>query len=73
MEDSLRFKETGKLHPLSLEREHGETAWIEADQLEYGYPALHELVVNLHALAFELNLKDPRLRLSRPFQGETGS
>ena len=47
-------------------------AWIEPDQLEYGYPALHELVANMHALAFELNLKEPGLRLSRPFQGETG-
>lgn len=55
---------------MDLEREHGEMAWIEADQLEYGYPALHELVANLHALAFELNLKEPGLRLSRPFQGE---
>lgn len=70
LEDSLRFKATGKLHPLDLEREHGEMAWIEPDQVEYGYPALHELVVNLHALAFELNLKEPGLRLSRPFQGE---
>lgn len=70
VEDSLRFRETGKLHHLGVEREHGEMAWVETDQLEYGYPALHELVVNLHALAFELNLKEPGLRLSRPFQGE---
>eukprot|EP00903_Cladosiphon_okamuranus_P005751 g5705.t1 len=71
LEDSLRFKATGKLHPLDLEREHGEMAWIEPDQLEHGYPVLHELVVNLHALAFELNLKEPGFRLSRPFQGST--
>jgi len=70
VEDSLRFRETGKLHHLGVEREHGEMAWVEPDQLEYGYPALHELVVNLHALAFELNLKEPGLGLSRPFQGE---
>lgn len=70
LEDSLRFKATGELHPLGLEREHGEMAWIEADRLEYGYPALHELVVNLHALTFELNRKEPGLRLRQPFQGE---
>eukprot|EP00752_Nemacystus_decipiens_P003930 g3598.t1 len=71
LEDSLRFKATGKLHPLDLEHEHGEMAWIEADQLEYEYPALHALVENLHALASELNLKEPGLRLSQPFQGST--
>lgn len=71
LEDSLRFKATGNLHPLDLERQHGEMAWVEADQLERGYPALQELVLNLHALAFELNLKEPGLRLARPFQGES--
>ena len=70
LEDSVRFQGTGKLGLREIDREHGEMAWVEPAQLEYGYPALHELVVNIHALAFELNLKDPRLRLSHPFRGE---
>ncbi|CAM9351584.1 unnamed protein product [Scytosiphon promiscuus] len=71
LEDSARFSTAGRLHPLGLEPEHGEMAWVEAGQLEYDYPALHELIVNLHALTFELNLKGPGLGLSRPFQGST--
>ncbi|CAB1112658.1 unnamed protein product [Ectocarpus sp. CCAP 1310/34] len=71
LEDSARFQAAGKLHPLGLEPEHGEMAWVEPDNVEFGFPALHELVVNLHALAFELNLKDPELRLRRAFQGST--
>ncbi|CBJ27890.1 conserved unknown protein [Ectocarpus siliculosus] len=71
LEDSARFQAAGKLHPLGLEPEHGEMAWVEPDNLEFGFPALHELVVNLHALAFELNLKDPKLGLRRAFQGST--
>lgn len=70
LEDSARFATAGKLHHLGLEPEHGEMAWVEAAQLEYDYPALYELIVNLHALAFELNLKEPGLALSRPFQGK---
>lgn len=70
LEDSVRFQGTGKLGLRGVDPEHGEMAWVEPTQLEYGYPALHELVVNVHALAFELNLKDPRLRLSHPFRGE---
>lgn len=69
LEDSARFQAAGKLHPLGLEPEHGEMAWVEPNNLEFGFPALHELVVNLHALAFELNLKDPKLGLRRAFQG----
>lgn len=70
LEDSVRFKDTGRVRPGGLGREHGEMAWVEPEELESGYPALHELVVNLHALAFELNYKEPRLRLARPFRGE---
>ena len=70
LEDSVRFQGTGKLGLRDVDPEHGEMAWVEPAQLEYGYPALHELVVNVHALAFELNLKDPRLRLSHPYRGE---
>ena len=70
LEDSVRFQGTGKLGLRGVDPEHGEMAWVEPAQLEYGYPALHELVVNVHALTFELNLKGPRLRLSHPFRGE---
>lgn len=70
LEDSVRFQGTGKLGLRGVDPEYGEMAWVEPAQLEYGYPALHELVVNVHALTFELNLKDPRLRLSHPFRGE---
>ncbi|CAM9785691.1 unnamed protein product, partial [Laminaria digitata] len=71
LEDSVRFQGTGKLGLRGVDPEYGEMAWVEPAQLEFGYPALHELVVNVHALAFELNLKDPRLRLSHPFHGST--
>lgn len=70
LEDSIRFQVTGALSVGGVEREHGEMAWIEPDQIESNYPALHELLVDLHALPFELNLKQPGLRLSSPIRGE---
>lgn len=52
-----------------MRRCDGEMAWVEPGQLD-PYPALGELVANLHALAFELNRKEPTLRLGQPFRGE---
>lgn len=70
LEDSIRFERTKKLNPWGGSFEQGEMAWLEADKMKSKFPALHELVVNLHALAFELNLKDPSLKLNRPFRGK---
>ncbi|CAM9957946.1 unnamed protein product, partial [Choristocarpus tenellus] len=47
-----------------------EVAWVEPGELEEAYPAMFELVTNLHALPFELNCK-AGLRLSRPFRAST--
>lgn len=76
LEDCIRFAGTEKLSP-GLEGgggagEHGEIAWVEPTaELESTYPGLHELVVNLHALPFELNSKAPGLRLARPCRGKS--
>lgn len=70
LEDSVRFQWHGKLGPVGIEPKHGEMAWVETGELESKYPALHELVTCLHALPFELNLKEPNLSLARPFRGK---
>jgi tetratricopeptide (TPR) repeat protein len=50
----------------------GEMLWVDAntERYEEEYPALHELLTQLHALPFELN-KKARLSLSIPFPGST--
>lgn len=69
LEDSVRFAATVGLKAETVRRCDGEMAWVEPGQLD-PYPALDELVANLHALTCELNLKEPTLRLGRPFRGE---
>ena len=73
LDDSLRFQEGGRLGPAGVEREHGEMAWVELEELQPRYPGLHELLTSLHALPFELNLREPRLGLALPFRGKRGS
>ena len=47
-------------------------AWVESDDLTGSYPALTELVQQLHALPYEINAKsDCALRLLRPSRGCT--
>lgn len=47
-------------------------AWIESDDLTGSYPALAELIQQLHALPYEINAKsDCALRLLRPSRGCT--
>ncbi|KAG5182585.1 hypothetical protein JKP88DRAFT_318512 [Tribonema minus] len=46
-------------------------AWVEPAELAQAYPALHELVIALHALPFELNAKAPALALARALPGST--
>jgi len=75
-EDAVRFMASGQMTPIPVaerEREgvHGEIAFVEPSQLEESYPALAELIKNLHALPFELRSKVPSLNLMSPLPGST--
>lgn len=73
LNDCSRFgAEAGRLAvDATMGATRGEMAWVEPDAaLESTFPALHELLLNLHALAYELNHKAPGLSLARPCRGK---
>lgn len=71
LQDCERFAADGKLTAGTGGIGQGEMAWVEpTSELEATLPALHELLVNLHAIPYELNSKASGLRLARPLRGE---
>lgn len=72
LDDCVRFADTGQLSAdPTMGHKRGKVAWVEPNAtLESTFPALNELLLSLHALAFELNRKAPDLALARPCRGE---
>lgn len=76
-EDAERFAEKTTLQPVPVPERTapgslGEMRWIENDEaLKHDFPALSELLANLHALPYEWNAADPSLRLCKALPAST--